>query len=130
MNIPRAVAAPIAAFAILAGVAGTATAAPQHGPAELQGKLQAALNGNGAELESGNAGNIAVVRTRVTQIPGYHWDISGPVTVNGPTLNATLHSRLGGYDYPVPMQWKLINDTWKLSKQSEDTLVGMANLKY
>ncbi|WP_278266127.1 hypothetical protein [Nocardia sp. AG03] len=121
--------APVAvAVVATAPAAIAAPATPSVG--ELQGKLQAALNGSTAEVESGDASGLTVVRDRISAIPGYHWDVSGPVTVEGDTLSATLNSRLGDYTYPIPVTWKDIDGTWKLSKESEDTLVGYATMSY
>lgn len=121
--------APVAvAVVATAPAAIAAPATPSAG--ELQGKLQAALNGSTAEVESGDASGLTVVRDRIAAIPGYHWDVSGPVTVEGDTLSATLNSRLGDYTYPIPVTWKDIDGTWKLSRESEQTLVGYASMSY
>ena len=135
--IRRLIAAPMAAAAIVMSAgfvvvtAPTAVAAPATpSPGELQGKLQAALGGDSSELESGNAGNIAVVRDRISQIPGYSWYVSGPVNVDGGTLTATLHSTLGSYDYPVQLTWYDIDGKWKLSQASENELISIATLQW
>ncbi|MEV0080840.1 hypothetical protein AB0H58_30895 [Nocardia neocaledoniensis] len=120
--------APVTAAVVAAPAAIAAPATPSAG--ELQGKLQAAMNGSSAELESGNAGSLAVVRDTVNRIPGYSWDVSGPVTVDGDTLSATLNSRLGDYTYPIPVTWKNIDNTWKLSQESESELVGYATMAW
>ncbi|UGT53815.1 hypothetical protein [Nocardia asteroides] len=120
--------APVTAAVVAAPAAIAAPATPSAG--ELQGKLQAAMNGSGAELESGNAGSLTVVRDTVNRIPGYSWDVSGPVTVDGDTLSATLNSRLGDYTYPIPVTWKNIDGTWKLSQESESELVGYATMAW
>ncbi|WP_280343325.1 hypothetical protein [Nocardia neocaledoniensis] len=120
--------APVTAAVVAAPAAIAAPATPS--PGELQGKLQAAMNGSGAELESGNAGSLAVVRDTVNRIPGYSWDVSGPVTVDGDTLSATLNSRLGDYTYPIPVTWKDIDGTWKLSQESESELVSYATMAW
>lgn len=105
-----------------------APATPSVG--ELQGKLTAAMNGSSAELESGNAGSLVVVRDTVNRIPGYRWSVAGPVSVDGDTLYATLNSQLGDYIYPIPVTWKNVNGTWKLSQESESTLVGYATMAW
>ncbi|MET9216860.1 MULTISPECIES: hypothetical protein [unclassified Nocardia] len=117
-----------AAVVATAPAAIAAPATPSAG--ELQGKLQAAMNGSSAELESGNAGSLTVVRDTVNRIPGYSWDVSGPVTVDGDTLSATLNSRLGDYAFPIPVTWKNIGGTWKLSQESESTLVSYATMAW
>ncbi|MFE7722112.1 hypothetical protein ACFU44_24050 [Nocardia rhizosphaerihabitans] len=117
-----------AAVVATAPAAIAAPATPSAG--QLQGKLQAAMNGSAAELESGNAGGLAVVRDTVNRIPGYSWDVSGPVTVDGDTLSATLNSRLGDYSFPIPVTWKDIDGTWKLSQESESTLVSYATMAW
>lgn len=117
-----------AAVVIAAPVAIAAPAAPS--PGELQGKLQAALNGSAAELESGDPSQIGIVGQKISQIPGYSWDVSGPVTVDGDVLSATLNSRLGSYSFPIPVTWKNIGGTWKLSQETQDTLVGYANMAW
>ncbi|NNH68685.1 hypothetical protein HLB23_02110 [Nocardia uniformis] len=117
-----------AAVVVAAPVAIAAPAAPS--PGELQGKLQAALNGSSAELESGDGSSIVVVGQRISQIPGYSWDVSGPVTVEGDVLSATLNSRLGDYSFPIPLTWKNIGGTWKLSQESQDTLVSYATMAW
>ncbi|TSE02143.1 hypothetical protein FOS14_01820 [Skermania sp. ID1734] len=135
-RIRRLAAAPMAAAAIFTAagfavaVAPTAVAAPATpSPGELQAKLQSALNGDANELESGDAAALNVVRDRISQIPGYNWSVSGPVAVDGDALHATLHSRLGNYDYPVNLTWVDAGGTWKLSQASQDELVGMATLQ-
>ncbi|WP_194816708.1 hypothetical protein [Nocardia sp. XZ_19_385] len=117
-----------AAVVVTAPVAVAAPAAPS--PAELQGKLQAALNGSAAELESGDTSKIRNVGQVISQIPGYNWDVSGPVTVDGDVLSATLNSRLGEYSYPIPVTWKNVGGTWKLSRESEELLASYANMAY
>lgn len=117
-----------AAVVATAPAAIAAPATPSVG--ELYGKLQAAMNGSASELESGNASGLAVVRDTVNRIPGYSWDVSGPVTVDGDTLSATLNSRLGDYAFPIPVTWKNIGGTWKLSQESEQTLVGYATMAW
>ncbi|MBJ8347506.1 hypothetical protein [Antrihabitans sp. YC2-6] len=136
--IRRLIAAPMAAAAIFvtAGsvaviAASPAIAAPATpSPGELQGKLQSALAGNSAELESGNASSLGVVNQRIAAIPGYSWDISGPVNNDGSTLSATLHSRLGSYDYPVLLTWVDSDGMWKLSQASENEILAIANLQW
>ncbi|MFC9995291.1 hypothetical protein [Nocardia sp. NPDC127526] len=120
---------PVAAVVVVTAPAAVAAPATPS-PGELQGKLQAALNGSAAELESGDAAAIAVVGQTINRIPGYSWDVSGPVTVDGDVLNATLNSRLGSYSYPIPLTWKNIGGTWKLSQESQDTLVSYANMAW
>ena len=88
------------------------------------------LDSPASELESGDASGLAVVRDTVNRIPGYSWDVSGPVTVDGDTLSATLNSRLGDYAFPIPVTWKNIGGTWKLSQESEETLVGYATMAW
>ncbi|WP_446224663.1 hypothetical protein ACTWPB_05795 [Nocardia sp. IBHARD005] len=117
-----------AAVVATAPAAIAAPATPSAG--QLYGKLQAAMNGSAAELESGNAGGLVVVRDTVNRIPGYSWDVSGPVTVDGDTLSATLNSRLGSYAFPIPLTWKDIDGTWKLSQESEQTLVSYATMAW
>lgn len=99
-------------------------AVPSDG--ELQGKLQAALNGSANELESGDPGSITIVRDRIALIPGYTWSVSGG-SVSGDVLSANLQSCLGQC-FPIPVTWKNIDGTWKLSRESQDTLVSYANL--
>ncbi|WP_067721413.1 hypothetical protein [Nocardia yamanashiensis] len=119
------------AAAVVVATAPAAVAAPATPSAgELQGKLQAALNGSSAELESGNGGSLAGVGQVISRIPGYSWDVSGPVTVDGDTLSATLNSRLGDYTFPIPVTWKNVGGTWKLSQESESTLVSYANMAW
>ncbi|MFC4125145.1 hypothetical protein [Nocardia rhizosphaerae] len=120
--------APVTAAVVAAPAAIAAPAAPSAG--ELQGKLQAAMNGSAAELESGNAGSLTVVRDTVNRIPGYTWYVTGPVTVEGDTLSATLNSQLGDYVFPIPVTWKNIDGTWKLSQESESTLVSYATMAW
>ncbi|MEV6274688.1 hypothetical protein [Nocardia sp. NPDC051832] len=115
-----------AAVVVTAPVAVAAPAAPS--PAQLQGKLQAALNGSAAELESGDASKIASVREVITKLPGYSWDVSGPVTVDGDVLNATLNSRFAGQSYPIPVTWKNVGGTWKFSRESEELLASYAGM--
>lgn len=117
-----------AAVVATAPAAIAAPATPSAG--ELYGKLQAAMNGSASELESGNAGGLAVVRDTVNRIPGYSWDVSGPVTVDGDVLSATLNSRLGDYAFPIPVTWVNVGGTWKLSQESEQTLVGYATMAW
>ncbi|QLY33157.1 hypothetical protein [Nocardia huaxiensis] len=116
-----------AAVVVSAPAAIAAPATPSAG--ELQGKLQSALNGNAAELESGDASQIVNVGTTIARIPGYSWDVSG-VSVDGDVLSATLNSRLGSYSFPIPLTWKNIGGTWKLSQESQDTLVSYANMAW
>ena len=133
-RIRRFAAAPMAAAAIFASVGAISVAIAPHAiaapaapsPGELQGKLASALNGNAGELASGDGSSLGIVRDRINQIPGYTWDVSGPVSVNGDTLSATLHSRLGSYDYQVPLTWTDVDGTWKLSQESQQQLVGIA----
>ncbi|MFD3707563.1 hypothetical protein ACFWUP_30885 [Nocardia sp. NPDC058658] len=121
--------APItAAVVATAPAAIAAPATPSAG--ELYGKLQSAMNGSAAELESGDASGMAVVNQTVNRIPGYSWDISGPVTVEGNTLSATLNSRLGDYVFPIPVTWVDVDGTWKLSQESEQTLVSYATMAW
>ncbi|MFD3596515.1 hypothetical protein ACFWU5_27680 [Nocardia sp. NPDC058640] len=117
-----------AAVVATAPAAIAAPATPSAG--ELYGKLQAAMNGSAAELESGDASGLAVVNQTVNRIPGYSWDVSGPVTVDGDTLSATLNSRLGDYTFPIPVTWVNVDETWKLSQESESTLVGYATMAW
>ncbi|MFD4430348.1 hypothetical protein [Nocardia sp. NPDC058497] len=117
-----------AAVVATAPAAIAAPATPSVG--QLQGKLQAAMNGSSAELESGNGAGMIVVRDTVNRIPGYSWNVSGPVTVDGDTLSATLNSRLGDYAFPIPVTWKDIDGTWKLSQESESTLVSYATMAW
>ncbi|MFC9969103.1 hypothetical protein [Nocardia ignorata] len=117
-----------AAVVATAPAAIAAPATPSTG--ELQGKLQAAMNGSAAELESGNASGLAVVNQTVNRIPGYSWSVSGPVTVEGDTLSATLNSTLGDYTFPIPVTWKDVDGTWKLSQESESTLVSYATMAW
>lgn len=100
--------------------------APVPSDGELQGKLQAALNGSANELESGDPGSITIVRDRIALIPGYTWSVSGG-SVSGDVLSANLQSCLGQC-FPIPVTWKNIDGTWKLSRESQDTLVSYANL--
>ncbi|MFD3511183.1 hypothetical protein [Nocardia sp. NPDC058666] len=117
--------------AVVVATAPAAIAAPATPSAgELYGKLQAAMNGSAAELESGDASGLAVVNQTVNRIPGYSWDVSGPVTVDGDTLSATLNSRLGDYTFPIPVTWVNVDGTWKLSQESESTLVGYATMAW
>ncbi len=121
----------VSAGSIAVVTAPTAIAAPAApSPGELQGKLQSALNGNSAELESGDSSQLSVVTQRISQIPGYSWDVSGPVNVDGGVLSATLHSRLGTYDYPVLLTWKDIGGTWKLSQESQNEIISIATLQW
>ncbi|MGM7649237.1 hypothetical protein ACSVDM_30355 [Nocardia sp. JW2] len=117
-----------AAVVATAPAAIAAPATPSAG--ELQGKLQAAMNGSAAELESGNPGGLAVVNQTVNRIPGYSWSVSGPVSVEGDTLSATLNSTLGDYTFPIPVTWKDVDGTWKLSQESESTLVSYATMAW
>ncbi|GGK70063.1 hypothetical protein [Nocardia camponoti] len=121
--------APVAvAVVATAPVAIAAPATPSAG--ELQGKLRAAMNGSAAELASGDASGMATVNATVGRIPGYSWDVSGPVTVDGDVLSATLNSRLGDYVFPIPVTWVAVDGTWKLSQESEQTLVGYATMAW
>ncbi|MEU0539607.1 hypothetical protein [Nocardia sp. NPDC005978] len=115
-----------AAVVLTAPVAIAAPATPSAG--ELQGKLQSALNGNAAELESGNAAGIQGVGRTIAAIPGYSWDVSGPISVDGDVLSANLNSRLGSYNYPIPVTWVNVGGTWKFSAESEQLLIGYASM--
>ncbi|MFC9893154.1 hypothetical protein ACFVMC_05635 [Nocardia sp. NPDC127579] len=114
-----------AAVVVTAPVALAAPAAPA--PAELQGKLQAALNGSAAELESGDPSKLATVGQVINRLPGYTWSVIGPVTVDGDTLNATLNSCLGTC-YPIAVTWKNVDGTWKFSRESEELLASYATM--
>ncbi|GAB3205909.1 hypothetical protein [Nocardia tengchongensis] len=117
-----------AAVVVTAPAAVAAPATPSAG--ELQGKLQAALSGSAAELESGDASQIINVGQVIQRIPGYSWDVSGPISVDGDVLSATLNSRLGSYAFPFSVTWKNVGGTWKLSRESEDMLAGYANMAW
>ncbi|MEU1426363.1 hypothetical protein ABZ412_04705 [Nocardia sp. NPDC005746] len=120
--------APAVAVVATAPAAVATPATPSTG--ELQGKLQAALNGSAAELESGDASQIVNVAQVIQRIPGYSWDVSGPVSVDGDVLSATLNSRLGSYAFPFSVTWKNVGETWKLSRESQDMLVSYANMAW
>ncbi|MEU1203694.1 hypothetical protein [Nocardia sp. NPDC005825] len=120
--------APAVAVVATAPAAVAAPATPSAG--ELQGKLQAALNGSAAELESGDASQIANVSQVIQRIPGYSWDVSGPISVDGDVLSATLNSRLGSYAFPFSVTWKDVGGTWKLSRESEEMLASYANMAW
>ncbi|MFD7846825.1 hypothetical protein ACFV4K_28330 [Nocardia sp. NPDC059764] len=120
--------APAVAVVATAPAAVAAPATPSAG--ELQGKLQAALNGSSAELESGDASQIVNVRQVIQRIPGYSWDVSGPISVDGDVLSATLNSRLGSYAFPFSVTWKNVGGTWKLSRESEEMLASYANMAW
>ncbi|MBL1074695.1 hypothetical protein JK358_09825 [Nocardia sp. 2] len=118
---------PVSAAAVIAAPAAVAApAAPSAG--ELQGTMQAALNGSGAALESGDASRIGAVKTRIAAIPGYSWSITGGVSVDGDVANATLDSRLGDYSYPIPVTFKYVDGSWKVSRETEDLLVSYASM--
>lgn len=104
-----------------------ALAPPVPSEGELQGKLQSALNGSANELESGDASSITVVRDRIALLPGYTWSVGGPVSVSGDVLSATLQSCLGQC-FPIPLTWKNVEGTWKLSQESQNELVGYAQM--
>ncbi|MFE5286390.1 hypothetical protein ACFRAQ_15600 [Nocardia sp. NPDC056611] len=120
--------APAVAVVATAPAAVAAPATPSAG--ELQGKLQAALNGSAAELESGDASQIGNVNQVIQRIPGYSWDVSGPISVDGDVLSATLNSRLGSYSFPFSVTWKNVGGTWKLSRESEEMLASYANMAW
>ncbi|MEU8895131.1 hypothetical protein [Nocardia sp. NPDC048505] len=115
-----------AAVVVTAPAAIAAPAAPSTGA--LQGKLQAALNGSAAELESGDPSKLAVVGAVINRIPGYNWSVIGPVSVNGDVLSANLNSCLGENCYPIPVTWKNVDNTWKFSRESEELLASYANM--
>ncbi|MFF0545889.1 hypothetical protein ACWEVD_31600 [Nocardia thailandica] len=117
-----------AAVVATAPVAVAAPAAPSAG--ELNGVVQSAFNGNSGALESGDASSIAVVRERVNAIPGYHWSVVGPVSVDGDVASATINSSLGDYTFPIPVTFKYIGGAWKLSQESEQTLIGYATMSW
>ena len=117
--------------AVVVATAPTAIAAPAAPSAgQLHNKLVAAMNGDASELESGSAAGIQAVSARIAQIPGYSWDVSGPVSVNGDVLSATLNSRLGAYAFPIPVTWVNVGETWKFSQESEELLVSYANMAW
>ncbi|MEV0464775.1 hypothetical protein AB0I30_27830 [Nocardia tengchongensis] len=119
-----------AAAAVVAAAPAAVAAPATPSAGALQGKLQAALSGSAAELESGDASQIVNVGQVIQRIPGYSWDVSGPISVDGDVLSATLNSRLGSYSFPFSVTWKDVDGTWKLSRESEDMLVSYANMAW
>ncbi|WP_067698269.1 hypothetical protein [Nocardia jejuensis] len=119
---------PVGAAAIVATAPAAVAAPATPSTGELKGKLQNALNGSGAELESGDGSQIVKVGQIIARIPGYSWDVIGPVSVEGDVLSATLNSCAGGSCFPIPVTWKNIGGSWKLSQESQDLLVSYSSM--
>ncbi|WP_433195630.1 hypothetical protein ACQP1G_41935 [Nocardia sp. CA-107356] len=112
------------------------TAAP--GVGELAAKLRlvfnigAARSARAAELEAGEAGLGLVdqIGTVMAAAPSsFHWDVLGPVNVSGDLLTAQLTTSIDGWDpWYFDISWKQIDGTWKLTREAECTLAGVAML--
>ncbi|MEU0504034.1 hypothetical protein [Nocardia sp. NPDC005998] len=140
-----AAAAAIGAFGTVA-TAVPATAAPIGAPmrtaapgvGELKAKLQLVFNtgagrsARAAELEAGEAGLGLVdqIGTVMAAAPSsFRWDVLGPVNVSGDLLNAQLTTAIDGWDpWYFDLSWKQIDGTWKLTREAECTLAGVAML--
>ncbi|WP_405167295.1 hypothetical protein OG203_20745 [Nocardia sp. NBC_01499] len=128
-----ATAAPAMATPIVAPVH---AAAPSVG--ELKAKLQLVLNTGAArsaranELEAGESGLSLVdqVGTVMASAPSsFRWDLLGPVNVSGDRLTAQLTTSVDGWDpWFFELSWKQIDGTWKLTREAECTVAGVAML--
>lgn len=145
--------AAVAAFALSAAVVtgtvaatGTALAAPVAAPVhaaapgvgELQSKLQLVLNTGASrsaranELEAGEAGLPLVDQVGTVMAaapPSFRWEVQGPVAVDGDRLTAGLQTSIDGYEpWHFQLSWKQIDGTWKLTREAECTVAGIAML--
>ncbi|MFI6870249.1 hypothetical protein [Nocardia sp. NPDC050406] len=149
-NTKRRVAA--ALIAVTAGLGGAlvtavpATAAPAFAPVrtanpgvgDLQAKLQLVLNTGASradranELEAGEAGLPLVdqVGGVMAAAPSsFKWSVQGPVNVQGDYMTAGLQTSVDGFDpWHFDLSWRLIDGTWKLTREAECTIAGIAML--
>ncbi|MEC3913373.1 hypothetical protein [Nocardia sp. CDC160] len=148
-NMRRIAAAAVAVAAVLGGAAATvapASALPVVAPVkaanpgvgELQSKLALVLNtgadrtARAAELEAGEAGLplIDQVGTVIAAAPpSFKWAVQGPVNVSGDTMTAGLQTSIEGYEpWNFTLTWREIDGTWKLTREAECTVAGIAML--
>ncbi|MEC3955101.1 hypothetical protein VMT65_18815 [Nocardia sp. CDC153] len=148
-NMRRVAAAAVAVAAVLGGTAATvapASALPVVAPVkaanpgvgELQSKLALVLNtgadraARAAELEAGEAGLplIDQVGTVIAAAPpSFKWAVQGPVNVAGDTMTAGLQTSIEGYEpWNFTLTWREIDGTWKLTREAECTVAGIAML--
>lgn len=111
---------------------GIAQAAPVPSTGELRGKIATLFNAGAsrsaraAELETGEAGLPAFDRAAALIAiapPSWRYDVVGPVTVDGDTLNATIFTATDGYEpWTFPVSWRNVGGTWKLTQESICTI--------
>ncbi|MEP9391829.1 hypothetical protein ABLE94_06140 [Gordonia sp. VNK1] len=106
-------------------------------PGQLTTKVKTVMNtsapraSRASELQGGNQALISVdtVSRLLASYPnsGFTYQIIGPVTVNGTTMNAQLQMSVPGYGSRYkPMKWFWLDGKWKLSNESVCVIAAYA----